>query len=450
VNQSIKQEMVAMRRRKLRSVQLTVMMSAAALAAAACGSSSNSASASSGGVPKGQTVVEGVVTAFTGPESFIGGVLTAGVYPAVYEINQAGGVLGHQFKAVTVDTRGDPADALPLVERFLGSQSNLVGITGTDGATVNQLVPLINSHSITITSQAGSAAFDRSSYQYYWRSVPPDAANGLAIALWAKKQGYNRIALVFGTDTTAQTDLPGIEYGAKNLHLTIVDNAELTPDQASYQSDAAKLLAAHPQVIMTEEDATTAGTFFGELAQLGRVPPVIGDSGTVQGQWINAVSSAIGKSNFAKLYTAVTIQSPNPTPANSAMNSALEHVSSQVVKPVSQWFGEPYAESAYDGVILQALAMLAAHSVKPSVYNSYIQAVSEPGPGKVQVYTFAQGKSELAAGKKIQYIGAEGPIVFNQYHNYYGNQVAAEFPTGQMSSEKVLYVVPAAQLEAAG
>lgn len=444
-----------MRRRQLRSVQLIVVMSAAALAAAACGSSSStSASANSagntGGVPKGQTVVEGVVTAFTGPESFIGGVLTAGVYPAIYEINQAGGVLGHQFKAVTVDTRGDPADALPLVERFLGTQSNLVGITGTDGATVNQLVPLINSHDITITSQAGSANLDRSPYKYFWRSVPPDAANGLAMALWAKKLGYTKIALVFGTDTTAQTDLPGIEYGAKSLHLTIVDNAELTPDQPSYQADAAKLLAAHPQVIMTEEDATTAGTFFGELAQLGHVPPIMGDSGTVEGSWINAVSSAIGKSNFAKQYTAVTIQSPTTSPANAAMNSALEHVSSQVVKPVSQWFGEPYAESAYDGVILQALAMLDAHSMKPSVYNSDILAVSEPGAGKVKVYTFAQGKAELAAGKQIQYIGAEGPIIFNSYHNYYGNQVAAAFPTGQMSSEKVEYVVPASQLEAAG
>ncbi len=436
--------------RQVRSLRLVALVGVAALAAAGCGSSSSGGSGNSGGVSKGSTVVEAVVSAFTGAESFIGGVNSAGVYPAVYAINQAGGVLGHQFKVVTVDTRGDPADALPLVERFIGSQGNLVGVTGTDGATVNQLVPQFNTHKITITSQAGSSAFDRSTYQYFWRSTPPDAANGLAIALWAKKEGYTRIGLVFGTDATAQTDLPGILYGAKKLGLTVVDNLGLTPDQPSYQSDAAKLLAAHPQVIMTEEDATTGGTFFGELQQLGPVPPIIGDSGTVQSQWISAVSNAIGKSTFVRQFSAVTIQSLAPSAANTTMNNALQHVQSQIVKPWTQWENEPYAEAAYDGVTIQALAMLAAHSVLPSVYNSYIPSVSEPGAGKVKVYSFAQGKQALAAGKKIEYIGAEGPIAFNHFHNYYGNQVAVRFPSGSISKETVQYVVPAAQLEAAG
>lgn len=398
---------------------------------------------------KGASVAEAVVTAFTGPEAFIGNVLSAGAYPAVYEINKAGGTLHHDWVVKTVDTRGDPADALPLVERFLGSTSNLAGAVGPDGATANQLVPLFNTQKITITSDVGSSAFDRTPYKYFWRMVAPDPANGLAMALWAKKKGYTRVALVFGSDTTAQTDLPGIQYGVQHLKLQVVSNITLTPDQPSYQSSAAQLLAANPQVIFTEEDAATAGTFFGDVAQLGTVPPIIGSSGTIENSWLTAVSGAIGASTFATTYTGLTLQPAEMTAAHQAWVDALQH-SPQVATPVSQWYNEAYSEGAYDGVIIQALAAVAAKSVKPSVFNSFISAVTAPGKGKIKVYNFASGAKALMSGKQIQYIGASGPIVFNKWHNVYGNQVAVQFPSASLVAQKIVGVVPQKQLSAAG
>jgi len=413
------------------------------------GASVSSAGASTKKIAPHAKVIEGLVTAFTGAESFIGGVLSAGVYPAAESINKAGGVLGHQMGVVTVDTRGDPADALPLVERFLGSQQNLVGITGSDSATMVQLAPLFNSAKLPMNSQAGSSVFDINHYKYFWRDVPPDATNGIAMALWAKKQGYTKIALVFGTDATAQGDLPGILAAAKLLNLTIVDNVGLTPDQPSYQSQAAQLLADSPQVIMTEEDATTAGTFFGDVAQLGTVPPIMGDSGTVLSTWMSAVSSGIGISTFESKVTSVTAQAASLNQADGAYRAAIKAVASKLVAPASQWDNDAYSEACYDGVIIQALAMVAAKSVQPSVYNSFIPKVSTPGAGVTTVYTYAQGKAALAKGKRIDYVGTVGAIVYNKYHNYYGNQVAISWPTGVFASEKTNYVITAKSLGAA-
>jgi ABC-type branched-subunit amino acid transport system substrate-binding protein len=395
-------------------------------------------------------VVEAVVTAFTGPESFIGGVLTAGAYPAAYEINKAGGVDGRDFSVTTVDTRGDPADALPLVERFLASATNVVGVCGTDGATANQLLPLFNEHKLTIISDVGSSNFDHTNMKYFWRLIAPDPTNGLAMAYWAKEKGYTRVALVFGTDTTAQEDLPGIDYGIKHLHLDVVANIRLTPDQPTYQSDAATLLAAHPQAVFTEEDATTAGTFFGDVAQLGTVPPIIGDSGTIENTWMKAVAGAIGSAKFASDYTGITVAPPKPTPAHAAWVSAVKGAAPHIEKPINQWFNEPYAEAEYDGLIMQALAMVASKSTVPAVFNNYIKAVSEPGPGKVTVYNFATGKKDLLAGKKIRYVGVSGPVAFNKWHNFYGNQAAEQFPAASTNSEKTIGIIPASVLEAAG
>jgi hypothetical protein len=60
------------------------------------------------------------------------------------------------------------------------------------------------------------------------------------------------------------------------------------------------------------------------------------------------------------------------------------------------------------------------------VFNSAIPSVTNPGHGKTVVYTFAQGKAALLAGKKIQYIGATGLIDFDKYHNSFGNQEAVK------------------------
>ena len=45
--------------------------------------------------------------------------------------------------------------------------------------------------------------------------------------------------------------------------------------------------------------------------------------------------------------------------------------------------------------------------------------------------SYAAGKSALAAGKQIQYVGAGGPIVFNRWHNSTGAFEAARIREGE-------------------
>ncbi len=396
----------------------------AGIGLAACGTSNVSSSGTGGGGSGKGPVVEAAVIAYTGTNAFEGGVTDSGVYPAMYEINKAGGILGHQLNIETVDTRGDPADALPAAQKLLATTSNLVGITGAGTTSGPTLIPLFNSNKMVVMSSAGEAKYDRSAYQYFWRLVPPDPANGEAMALWAQKHGFTRIAAVFGTDSGSQGDLPGVLQGISRIHAKLVANVSLTPDQPSYRAEVEQVLAAHPQVIMTESDGATAATFFGEMKQLGQLVPIYGTQGTVTNSWLNPVRGAIGASNFQKYYTAIVGGTPKPSPAVQAFVQGVKAETSKVPSPASQWFGNPYAQAFYDGVIVQALAMQAAKSTTPSVYNNYIMKVTAPGAGKEKVYTFAQGKAALAAGKQIQYIGASGPVLFDKYHNSFGNEAA--------------------------
>jgi branched-chain amino acid transport system substrate-binding protein len=403
-----------------KSIHLALAV-AGVLTLAACASGGGSAS-SSGPVALVQ------VGAYTGDQAFEAQFANSIDFPALYVVNKAGGVLGRQVSLVQVDTRSDPADALTNMEKTLATSSGIAGVLGPDSTSAATLVPLLNNKKLPMMVAAGEAAYDRSSYSYLWRDVPPDPANGKAIALWAKQQGYTRVATVFGTDAGSQGDLPGVVTGVKAVGITLADQENLTPDQPSYRSAAERLLAAKPQAIITESDGPTAATFFGELTQLGKIVPIIGTSGTPSTSYFSPLRGAIGDANFNKYFRAVVVGNPVANPAVPAFNAAVLAVQSKLAKPVSQWENNSFSESGYDAVIVLALAMDAAKSTDGSVYNKDIMQVTAPGAGKQVVYTYAAGQAALAAGHQIQYIGASGPILFNAYHNSFGSQAVEEFP----------------------
>jgi hypothetical protein len=122
---------------------------------------------------------------------------------------------------------------------------------------------------------------------------------------------------------------------------------------------------------------------------------------------------------------------PPSGPAWQTYDKALLASGSQVPNP-GQWSSDPYSMTYYDAVNVMALAMLAANSTNPAVFDKDVMTVTEPAPGKTVVTSFAAGKAALAAGKQIQYVGAGGPIVFNQWHNSTGAFEAAKYVSGNL------------------
>jgi branched-chain amino acid transport system substrate-binding protein len=388
--------------------------------------------------------VAGVI-AITGASDFEGANQAGGLYPAIYSINKAGGVLGHQLVYKGVDTRGDPADALPAVQQMLATTSNLIAVAGPDTSSAPTIVPVLNQAKIPMMAVAGESIYDRNTAQYFWRLFPPDAANGTAMALWAKRKHYTRVAAVFGTDSGSQGDRPGVVQSLKALHIQLVADVSLQPTQPTYLASVRKVIAAKPQVIMTESDATTAGTFFGELKQLGGLVPIIGTEATFTSPWLTAVKGALG-SDFTKYYTGLITAPSKTTPAVKEYQRSVVGAKSQVPSPWKSYLSNPFSITYYDGLVALALAMVATHSTSPSVFNNAIPSVTNPGKGKTVVYTFAAGKAALAAGKKIQYVGATGLIDFNKYHNSFGDQEAVGSTTSLQPRK--LGLVTAKQIEA--
>jgi branched-chain amino acid transport system substrate-binding protein len=411
---------------------------ALALAALAGCASSSSGSASA------SALVVGEFNPFSGPDAAFGPEMVGGCVPAVALINAGGGVLGHQMTCVQEDTRGDPADAVPAAQKMMATESTLAGVLGPSSDEALATVPLLNTGHVPMFADTGQAAFDHSGYAYFWRITPADDVKGYAMALWAHKAGYTRAAAVFGNDAGAQSDVPTLVNAFTRLGGTIVYNKPFALDQSSYRTEIENILATHPQVIFTEVDPQTAATFLSELQQLHGLLPVIGTEVSLQAPWLKAVSGAIGASAMARYFEGMQPYAPASGPAWQTFNSSLLASASQVPKP-SQWSTDPYSMTYYDGVNVIALAMIAAKSTDPKVFNSAIVKVTAPGAGKTVVTSFAAGKKALAEGKQIQYVGAGGPIVFNRWHNSTGAFEAARYLNG---NPVVVGSVSAAQIAA--
>ena len=416
------------RSRRTRAPALVAAAAVLAVSAAACSSSQPSAVTHS-------TLTVAAFNPFTGPDASFGPEMMAGCLTAAAEVNAAGGVLSNKVACSSVDTRGDPADAVTAAAKMLATTPHLLGVLGPSGDEADSTAPLINAAKIPMFADTGQASFDRTTLPYFWRMTPADDVQGAAMALYAKQKGYLRAAAVFGNDIGSQGSVPTLLKAYSALGGQIVLNQKIALNQASYQPEVEQLIAAKPQVIFTEASPQANATYFEELQQLSHLIPVIGSDATLsQTAWLSAMTAAIGKPALSKYFTGATPYAAASGPAWQVYNKYLL-ATAGVTKPASQWTDDPYSMVDYDGLMVMALAANAAKSTNPAVWNAYIPAVTTASPVAVVVHSYADGVAALKAGKKIDYVGATGIIVWDKWHNSTGEfEVQGYQPNGSTPS----------------
>ena len=429
----------------------------AALVVAGCGSGSASGGGSGGNASassaaKGAPLTVADVAPFTGTDAALGPTYLVSCDAATNAINAAGGVLGHKLNCKSVDTRGDPADAVPAVRQMYASTSNLglvIGCTSDEAASV---VPVFGANKTVSFCMTGQSEFDHVKFPYFYRLVPPDLSESYAMVAMAQQQHAKRIALAFGNDIGSQTFVGPAIAAIKKAGMKLVSNQTLDLNANTFRTEAAAIAAAKPDVIMTEALGPTEAAFLSEVKQLngGKMIPVIGTSATISPDWYKSVAAAVGGSTLAKNFSAdnLVVESSGPSyqPFVTAINAEKGKVGS--TGNFSTYLTAPGAVHLYDGINLAALAMLASHSTNSKVIGPYIQQIGNGVPGAKVVYSFAQGAAALKAGQKIRYEGPGGPTSFDAYHDSAGLfQVDKYTPNGTV---KVAGNLSTSQLRALG
>jgi ABC-type branched-subunit amino acid transport system substrate-binding protein len=398
-----------------------------AVVVAGCGSSSSN-SASGGGsgsnAGSGSTLTVADVAPFTGTDGALGPTYLVSCDAATSAINSAGGVLGHKLGCKSVDTRGDPADAVPAVRQMYASTSNLAFIIGCTSDEAASVVPIFTANKTVSFCMTGQSEFDHVKFPYFYRLVPPDLSESYAMVAIAQNHGYKRIALAFGNDIGSQTFVNPAIAAIKKAGMSLVANETLDLHANTFRTEAAKIVAAKPDVVMTEALGPTEASFLTELKQLngGKMIPVIGTSATISPDWYKSVAAAVGASTLASNFYADNLVTETSGPAFQAFSKAMFAEKGKVGSTgnFSTYLTAPGAVHLYDGINLTALAMLASHSTSPSSYMPALLKIANGTSGATVVNSFAQGAAALKAGKQIRYEGPGGPTSFDAYHDSAG------------------------------
>jgi len=404
-------------RQHLNSTRLLSVI-AALVVLAACGGGTSS----TGGLGSGPLLV-GVLAPFSGADASFGPRYLAGCYAAALSINGAGGVGGRQVSCQQFDTRGEPADAVPAANAMISSNSNLMGVVGCTSDEASTVVPILDRSHIPMTCMTGQSEFNKTTFKYFHRLVPPDSFDAYAMigsALFGPGHApYKNIALVFGDDIGSQTFVGPAVAALNKLGVNIAINQAIHLGASSYRTEVQKMLLTHPDVILTETIGS-AGTYLGEVKQLngGKMIPFIGTSATIDPVWFKQVVTAIGLPDFEANYTAVDLALSLQGPGYDEFVTQLTAADSKYSGSQALTYkGKSPTVHLYDGIILDALAMVAANSSDPTVYNPKIFDIANGVPGATVVNTFKDGVAELKAGKSIRYVGAAGENNFNQWNN---------------------------------
>jgi ABC-type branched-subunit amino acid transport system substrate-binding protein len=387
--------------------QRTLRLSAAVVSLvtlAACGGGSGGSGGSS-------SLPVGGLTLLTGEFASFGKGALQGMQAGVKEVNTAGGVMGHPLNLVVADSTSDPVDAVPAAVKLV-NVNHVLFEDGVAGPLADATVSIFTKAKTPFLTPGGDVNFDKNINPYVWRLTPSDSQLGVGMSLYAKKQGYQKAALMFTNNSTSAglADVVRKTFGA--LGGSVVSSVTLQPDLSSYQSEVSRTLAAHPDVILIEMDAATAGVVFRQMkGQNGLAVPLVGTDEDIGADFLKAVTPQVANQALVSIQGG-TFESP----AAAFFSAAVKAVSKDL--PLAN------AEYTYDGMVIAALAMNASHATTRDGVNKGIPMVT--APGGTPVYSYQQGVDALKAGKRITYIGASGPFSYNQYHNVFGPFIAVK------------------------
>jgi len=389
-----------------RALPSTIAMAAVvSLGLAACSSSSSGTTGAASGTADTSDIHVTVLGSYTGAYAQIGEALYDGAAVGAAEVNANGGVNGRKLVLDKVDTKGDPADAVPVFQQELATNKP-VAVIGPTTLEIFGIQPIVDQNQIPTFFNGGSTDFDKSTDQWIWRINPSDSQLALAIALNARNTGVKKAAILFTSEASQQSLEPFLVNDFQKLGGTVTTTVNVTPGVSSYNSEIVKLLGTHPDAILGQLDPPTAATFFSQLqTQVGTSMQFYGTDVTAGSDWIKAV----GASYAHAAVTSVVGGTPSNA-AGDAFTAGFKKLYNEA--PLG---GSNYT---YDGIIDLALALTAGKSTAAADITKNLPLVSNPPAASC--FTYATCVSEIKSGGNSNYDGASGPMDFDQYRNVSG------------------------------
>lgn len=329
---------------------------------------------------------------------------------AVKVFNEAGGVKGCKVDYLLRDTQGQPTvgvdaaknlvdvDGVPALIGAISSGVSLPILTSVSAPSkVAQVSCCSSSPSFTKLAKEGKTG------GYWFRTYATSRTQAAMAALIATDKGFKKTAVVYVNTDFGVHLAKQFQADMKKLGGNVGAVVAYNENQQSYRAEVTTAMEGDPDALFLIAFPVDGATLTREWLSLGGTNNLIVNNSLRSGDYVKAVG-------IKHLKNVIGYDSAQPrTESVASFNKLFE----------AEFNGPPNGpglHSVFDAVTVVLLAMEASKEINGTNIRNNIRKVTDPNG--VKVYPGAAGmkkaKALLADGKSIRYVGATGPLQFDE------------------------------------
>ncbi|HET7560434.1 MAG TPA: ABC transporter substrate-binding protein [Limnochordia bacterium] len=376
----------------------------------------------------------GTLMALTGDLASYGTVIQRASDLAAEQINLQGGLLsGSTLSIVHRDAATDPKVGVDAAQKLV-SIDHVSGIVGALSSGVTLAVAssvAVPNHVLLISPASTSPTLtDLKDDGYVYRTVPSDAFQSVVLAQVAAEQGFKKLAVLYVNNAYGDGLAKAFAAAFAKQGGQVTGSAAFEEKQPTYQADLDKLAKGNPDGLVLISYPESGITILKDALEGGSFSKFLFSDGMKSDDIIAAIGAQYLNGTYGTAAKAV------PNPSTSSFEDAYK-----------QRFGElppkPYMNEAYDATFVLAMAIEKAGTASDSAaIRDAIPAVTDPNGELIRAGEWSKARRLIDQGKHIHYVGAAGPIVFDQN----GDMAAGSIGVWQIADGKIVDPVKIVQV----
>ena len=371
----------------------------------------------------------GLIVPLTGPLAPVVSGMLKSAQLAVAQVNDAGGVLGCPVELAVRDSQMEPSVAVDAAHQLIDLEGVrvIVGEVTSGGTAAVLSAVTVPAKVALISPTASSPAFSAIGGQtgLFYRTNVSDALQGVAAASFAIRAKSGTVAVLTINNDWGQNLSKVFQASYEKLGGKVSKIVMYNPDQPSYRAEISSAMEGTPDSLYLIGYTT-------EGAQLTR--DWIGQGGTRRLLFPHNLNNAVfvqGVGSHGLAGAAWLTPGTMDTPSLDRFRIAY---TARYHEPAEG----PGRTSTYDAVVLSALAIEAGKSASDGVAiaGGFRRVTELDSPftyaGKAGV---KQALTMVRAGQTMDYVGATGPLHFDQ-----NGDIAVPFVTWTLDAKGELAI----------
>lgn len=375
-------------------------------------------------------IAVGSVLSITGSMAAIGSAIGDAGKLAIDHFNEAGGVNGCEVNFILRDDQGSPnvgvdaAKTLVEIEKvpvLLGAIQSGVSLpiltSVTVPAKVTQISCCSSAPSFTELAKEGGT-------QGYWfRTLPTDRPQAAVLATIAAEKGYKKIAVIHVNSDYGVSLATRFKEDAEKLGIEITGVTPYNQEQASYRAEVNAALQAEPDALFLVAFPADGATVAREWISFGGSQNLI-------------LSNALRADEFVESVGAQYLENAYGIDNAQVEGESVEAFNTSWKDAKGSDPNGPGLHVMYDAAAVALLAMEQAGEADGTAIRDNIRKVTG-GEGEAiypGVEGFKKAKALIAEGKPIRYVGATGPITFDENGDVTGPYLIYGVKDGELAT----------------